>query len=354
MPAKVIVGMSGGVDSSVSALLLQQKGYAVHGLFMRNWEDEDGVCTSEQDYIDAQLVCSRLNIPLDIVNFSKEYMERVFKVCLLQLQCGQTPNPDILCNQEIKFKLFFDMAISMGADYIATGHYARIKQVSNQYLLTSAIDQQKDQTYFLHRLQQQQLAKVIFPLGEYHKQEVRQIANSYKLHNHQKKDSTGICFIGPKNFKQFIASFLLKKPGDIRDVSGILVGKHDGLMFYTLGQRSGLNIGGNKHFLEKPWYVVAKDLSKNTLLVSQDPKHPLIHKTKVHFKDYQWISNAPKSSAQLQAKIRYRQPANACTISLTGESGCATFTEPQFAPTPGQSIVIYDNDTCLGGAIISG
>ncbi|NQY43488.1 MAG: tRNA 2-thiouridine(34) synthase MnmA, partial [Legionellales bacterium] len=287
---KIIVGMSGGVDSSVAALNLVNKHYEVVGLFMKNWEDDDDYCTSEKDFSDALRVCQKLNIPLKTVNFSKEYKDKVFKTILEQFHQGLTPNPDILCNQEIKFKCFFDKAIQMGADYIATGHYATIKHIDHNFYLCRSRDINKDQTYFLYRISQNILSKLIFPIGNMLKQEVRTMAKDHNLNNFDKKDSTGICFIGERNFKDFLSSYILKNPGDIVDDKGKILGQHDGLMFYTIGQRSGLNIGGLKNYPEKPWYVLQKKINENKLIVGQDHNHPLLMQNQLVCTNLHWIT----------------------------------------------------------------
>ncbi len=352
---KIIVGMSGGVDSSVAALKLIQDGHQVTGVFMKNWEDDDlDNCTSEEDYFDALQVCKKLNIELKTINFSKEYMEKVFEVSLAALQKGATPNPDILCNKEIKFKCFFEHAINLGADCIATGHYAKIEKKDDNYYLKKAFDHNKDQTYFLYTLNQTNLAKIIFPLGNIDKTMVREIAKTNGLPNYNKKDSTGICFIGERNYKEFISTYLLKNPGDIIDVDGNLLGQHDGLMFYTLGQRGGLNIGGKKGYEEKPWYVLKKDMSSNTLMIGQNQNHPRLMSNNLICNNLHWINKNVTNKFQCNSKIRYRQNDQECMISpLSDNTAKVNFINPQRAITPGQSIVFYDNDVCLGGGIIS-
>jgi len=353
---KIIVGMSGGVDSSVAALLLKQQGYDVHGVFMQNWEAEqdDPYCTASVDLTDAKTVCDKLNIPLTTVNFAKKYWDNVFTHFLNEYAAGRTPNPDILCNKEIKFKAFLNYALDQGADYIATGHYARIQQIDNTYQLVKGIDPQKDQTYFLYTLQQQQLAKSLFPIGELEKKVVRQIANDAGFINHAKKDSTGICFIGERRFKQFLQEYLLAKPGNIEDINGNILGQHDGLMFHTLGQRQGLGIGGQKHAKDAPWYVVKKDIDRNVLIAAQDGDHPLLLSNKLVCNNMDWVAGLPPSNTyKCAAKIRYRQQQQTCTITKISDDEFEVFFDsPQRAIAPGQSVVFYDHDICLGGGVI--
>lgn len=353
---KIIVGISGGVDSSVAALLLKQQGHEVIGVFMKNWqeEDDDENCSSAMDYQDALRVCQKIGIPLKTINFSQAYMDRVFKVSLHMLQKGMTPNPDILCNQEIKFKCFFDACLNMQADYIATGHYARIQNNGSSIKLLRAIDYNKDQTYFLYTLSQKILSKIIFPIGELPKEKVRSIAQQAQLSTHNKKDSTGICFIGERNFKEFIGQYILKSPGDIVDTYSKKLGQHDGLSFYTIGQRAGLNIGGKKGYQEKPWYVLKKDLVKNQLIVGQDHNHPLLMHHELICTDVHWINPKQEQQKNYSAKIRYRQQDGPCSIQiLNNKKAKVIFEEPQRAITPGQAIVFYNNNECLGGATIS-
>ncbi|MGB6977343.1 MAG: tRNA 2-thiouridine(34) synthase MnmA [Gammaproteobacteria bacterium] len=353
---RVIVGMSGGVDSSIAALLLKQQGYRVEGLFMKNWEADDNnlYCSGMQDLTDARAVCDRLEIPLHTANFSQTYWDKVFRYFLDEYAAGRTPNPDILCNKEIKFKAFLDHALHQGADYIATGHYVRCLLQENNHLLYKSMDSNKDQSYFLHTLTQQQLSYCLFPLGELQKPQVRTLATEAGFINHAKKDSTGICFIGKRNFKQFLQEYLLTRPGDIETTEGEIIGKHDGLMYYTLGQRKGLKIGGKKHKLEAPWYVAAKDISRNVLMITQQRDHPLLLTSELICDQVNWIASPlPITSLRCTAKIRYRQADQLCTMTaMTERRYRVIFDKPQWAITPGQSVVFYQGDLCLGGGII--
>ena len=353
---RVVVGMSGGVDSSVAALLLKQQGHEVTGLFMKNWEDDDTdeYCSSRQDLIDAVAVADRIGIDIDTVNFSAEYKERVFSEFLREYRAGRTPNPDVLCNAEIKFRAFLDHALALGADYIATGHYARIREVDGLHQLLKAEDGTKDQSYFLHRLNQRQLARTLFPLGAIYKREVRALARAAGLPNHDKKDSTGICFIGERPFQDFLNRYLPANPGDICTLDGEPVGRHLGLMYYTLGQRQGLGIGGRRDGDGEAWYVAAKDLKRNRLIVVQGHDHPALLSERLVARDLNWISGAaPHCQWVYGAKTRYRQKDAACTISEVDAQGCTVeFAEPQWAVTPGQSVVVYESQVCLGGGII--
>jgi tRNA-specific 2-thiouridylase len=353
---RVVVGMSGGVDSSVAALLLKEQGYQVSGLFMKNWEDDDTdeYCTSRQDLIDAVAVADRIGIEIDAINFSAEYRERVFNQFLREYQAGRTPNPDVLCNAEIKFRAFLDHALALGADCIATGHYARVREIDGVYQLLKAEDGTKDQSYFLYRLNQQQLSRTLFPLGTLYKREVREIARKAGLPNHDKKDSTGICFIGERPFREFLNRYLPANPGDICTLEGVPVGRHLGLMYYTIGQRQGLGIGGRRDADGDAWYVVAKDLERNRLLVVQGHDHPALLCGRLVATDLSWVSGAPPHSQWVySAKTRYRQPDAACSISSIASAHCTIeFAEPQWAVTPGQSVVIYESLVCLGGGII--
>jgi tRNA-specific 2-thiouridylase len=352
----VIVGMSGGVDSAVAALLLIQQGYKVEGLFMKNWEEDDTseICSAEEDLKDAQDICNQLSIPLHTVNFSSEYWDRVFEFFLAEYRSGRTPNPDVMCNKEIKFKAFLDYALDLGADYIATGHYARIDKLDDRYCLLKGVDSNKDQTYFLHTLGQKQLGKSLFPIGELEKPLVRKIAEENKFSNSSKKDSTGICFIGERNFREFLQRYLPAQPGNIKTPEGDKIGTHQGLMYYTLGQRQGLGIGGQKNADEEPWYVVEKDLENNILLVAQGHDHPMLYKSELIAIDLHWVAGqAPEAPLQCHAKIRYRQDDQACTITQLEDNKChVQFDAPQRAIAPGQSVVFYLEDECLGGGVI--
>ncbi len=357
---KVIVGISGGVDSSVAAWQMKQQGYEVEALFMKNWEEDDDAehCNHAQDLRDAKQVCDLLDIRLHTANFAQEYWERVFSYFLEEYQSGRTPNPDILCNKEIKFKAFLDHAKTLGADKIVTGHYVQLAQADNgEALLKKAIDNNKDQTYFLYALNQNQLQQSLFPIGGLNKPEVRNIAEKLKLITHDKKDSTGICFIGERKFKTFLNEYLPSQPGEIQTIDGTIIGKHDGLMYHTLGQRKGLNIGGLKNAEEKPWYVVAKDLKQNRLIVAQGHDHPWLQSTQVIAQQLTWISDtAPVDNFTAAAKIRYRHKDAPCQVRIENNLGnnraIIEFEAPQWAVTPGQSVVFYQDDICLGGGII--
>jgi tRNA-specific 2-thiouridylase len=354
IPAKtrVIVGLSGGVDSSVCALLLQQQGYHVEGLFMKNWED-DQYCQNNKDRADAQAVCDILDIPLHSVNFSREYWHEVFELFLKEYQAGRTPNPDILCNKYIKFDAFLKHARALGADKIAMGHYARTQLINDKIALLKGLDHNKDQSYFLHALNQAQLKDALFPVGELEKIEVRTLAKQYHLPTHDKKDSTGICFIGERKFKEFLSEYLPAQPGPIETLSGEIIGEHSGLMYYTLGQRQGLGIGGIKNTPEAPWYVIEKDLNRNVLIIAQGDDQNLYTNT-VWTDHIHWISGqAPEFPFTCHAKIRYRQADQACTISqISANQWQINFAQPQRAATPGQYIVFYQFDSCLGGGMI--
>ena len=358
MKTKVIVGMSGGVDSSVAAWLLIEQGYVVEGLFMKNWEQDDnaGYCAAAADLADAQAVCDQLGIILHSVNFSDAYWDRVFQHVLNEYEKTRTPNPDVLCNKEIKFNVFLKHALSLGADFIATGHYARIGTYNGETALLKAKDREKDQTYFLHAIDPSALSKTLFPIGDYLKTDVRRMAADLNLVTSTKKDSTGICFIGEKRFKPFLAEYMLATPGQIKSTSGDTLGQHDGLMFYTLGQRQGLNIGGVRHANESPWYVVDKDLTTNTLLVAQGSGHPMLYAQGLICGKIHWLVNLPSDAFPITcyAKTRYRQTEQACMISPEEDNNqhIVMFSTPQRAITPGQYIVFYDKNVCLGGATI--
>lgn len=354
MSERVIVGMSGGVDSSVAAHLLIEQGYAVEGLFMNNWDDDDSYCTAAQDYQDARQVAADLQIPLHKANFSKEYKDRVFSYFLEEHKAGRTPNPDVLCNREIKFKAFLEYAIQLGADKIATGHYARVAEQEGQFQLLKGVDSNKDQTYFLQAIGQYELSKTLFPVGELPKPEVRAIAEEMGLHTFDKKDSTGICFIGERDFVEFLQKYLPAQPGDIQTPDGNVIGKHNGLMYYTLGQRKGLGIGGLKNYsADEPWFAAEKDLENNILIAVQGHNHPLLLKQHTNVIDLHWVAGKPPASSfRCTAKTRYRQADQSCTITLNDTGAIAEFDHPQRAVTPGQWIVLYHGDDCLGGGII--
>ncbi len=356
MNTKVIVGMSGGVDSSVSALLLQQQGYQVEGLFMKNWDEDDGTeyCTAKEDLKDAQLVCDKLGIHLHTANFAAEYWDNVFEHFLEEYKAGRTPNPDILCNREIKFKAFLDYALLIGADAIATGHYVRRREHDGHYQLIKGIDNNKDQSYFLHAVGSAQIAKTLFPVGELEKPRVREIAEAHDLVTHNKKDSTGICFIGERRFKDFLKQYIPAQPGNIETPEGEIIGQHNGLMYHTLGQRQGLGIGGLKEAGEAPWYVVEKDLERNVLIAAQGNEHPMLFSDALTLSSIHWVNDQPPSlPAILKAKVRYRQSDQPCTLYNEATGGYRVeFDTPQRAVTPGQSVVFYDGEHCLGGGVI--
>ncbi len=350
----IIIGLSGGVDSSVGALLLKQQGYQLTGVFMQNWEADlnDQNCSGAQDLSDARAVSDKLNIPLKTVNFAKEYWNKVFAYFLDELAAGRTPNPDILCNQEIKFKAFLNYALELGGEAIATGHYARIVPKGNQYHLYKAVDQSKDQSYFLSRLNEHQLSHSLFPLGTLEKKFVRQLAKEAGLITSNKKDSTGICFIGERKFNDFLREYMLLKPGNIETPQGVILGRHQGLMFYTLGQREGIGIGGMKGYREAPWYVVQKDIATNTLVVDQDSLHPLLMKDRLKCEQVTWINGSPSFPLTCLAKIRYRQADQPCVVYEMKNQYEVVFDHPQRAITPGQAVVFYEQERCLGGGVI--
>ncbi len=355
MAKDVIVGMSGGVDSAVAAFLLKEQSYNVQCVFMKNWEDDDDefYCSSEEDYSDALQVCDLLNLPLHSVNFSKEYRENVFSYFLTEYKSGRTPNPDVLCNKEIKFKFFLDYALKLSAEKIATGHYAKLKKQNDYYHLMKGVDENKDQSYFLYLLGQKELSKTIFPLGDITKDEVRKIAEQNNFPNHDKKDSTGICFIGERDFKTFLQQYLPAQPGNIVTPEGKIVGKHDGLMYYTLGQRKGIGVGGGHGKTEEAWYVVEKNLDRNQLIIGQGHDHPGLYRTEITAGQLHWIIEEPDAFPfQCSAKIRYRQKDQVCMVEKKKSLVSITFEEKQFAPTPGQSVVFYKDNECLGGGII--
>ncbi|HAZ42344.1 MAG TPA: tRNA 2-thiouridine(34) synthase MnmA [Methylococcaceae bacterium] len=356
MAAKVIVGMSGGVDSSVSALRLLEAGYEVSGLFMKNWDEDDGTeyCTAREDLADAQEVCDRLGIPLHTVNFASEYWDRVFEVFLTEYAAGRTPNPDILCNQEIKFRAFLDYAEALGADLIATGHYARNELREGSYRLIKGDDPGKDQTYFIYTLGQSQLAKILFPVGDILKDEVRKLADQVGFGNARKRDSTGICFIGERKFKDFLMRYLPAQPGLIETADGQKIGEHEGLMYYTLGQRRGFGVGGVRGAGEEAWYVLAKDLGRNALIVGQGHDHPMMLSDSLIASQLSWTRNGLDGvSFASKAKVRYRQEDQSCHVEPLDEGRVRVrFDHPQRAVTPGQSVVFYQEGECLGGGII--
>jgi tRNA-specific 2-thiouridylase len=358
--AKIVVGMSGGVDSSVAAWILKSQGYDVIGLFMKNWEDDDDseYCSTRQDWIDVVSVADLIGIDVQAVNFASEYKDRVFADFLKEYSAGRTPNPDILCNAEIKFKAFLDHAIHLGADGIATGHYARTRRVDDKVQLLKAVDLTKDQSYFLHRLNQAQLSKVLFPLGEIPKSFVREIALEIGLPNAKKKDSTGICFIGERPFREFLAKYLPTKPGPILTPEGQVIGQHIGLAFYTIGQRKGIGIGGSQDGSGYAWYVADKNMETNTLIAVQGHDHPMLQFSTLKAQEASWISgHSPEISKKFAAKTRYRQADAPCEIMLSQQQMTdnqfeLNFANPQWAVTPGQSAVLYDGEVCLGGGII--
>ncbi len=353
---RVIIGLSGGVDSAVAASCLLEAGYRVEGLFMKNWEDDDDAeyCAAEADYAMAREVADCLEIPLHKANFAEDYRQRVFARFLHEYEAGRTPNPDILCNREIKFRSFLDHARELGATRIATGHYAQVRHHAGYSELCTAADANKDQTYFLHTLTQEQLRPALFPLGDIPKDRVRERARELGLPNHARKDSTGICFIGERRFRDFLAQYLKATGGEMHTPEGQVVGRHQGLMFYTLGQRQGLGIGGVDGFAEAPWYVVDKDLAANVLVVAQDPQHPRLMSPSLMTEPPHWIHEAPTPGTPLMARLRHRQPLQDCRVQRLDAAGATVvFDTPQRAATPGQSIAFYRDDVCLGGAVIA-
>ena len=353
---RIVVGMSGGVDSSVSALLLKQQGYDVVGVFMKNWEEQDdnGICTAEEDWRDVQDVCIQIGIPYYAVNFAKEYRDRVFSYFLEEYKCGRTPNPDVLCNREIKFKAFLDFSMKLGAEKIATGHFVNAGYSEGSYQLLRGTDGNKDQSYFLYMLSQHQLSKAMFPVGNLTKQQVRQIAREAGLPVSAKKDSTGICFIGERDFKAFLQTYLPAMPGDMCTENGEVVGRHDGLMYYTLGQRRGLGIGGRGD--GRSWFVIGKEMQHNVLIVAQGEDHPMLYATKAYAVKPTWINGHPPVSAGeaflCTAKFRYRQPDQRVNVTIEKDGLFIEALNPQRAITPGQSVVLYKDEVCLGGAIV--
>ncbi len=355
---RVVVGLSGGVDSAVAAWLLKQQGHDVVGLFMKNWEDDDSddYCTSRQDFVDAASVADVIGIELEAVNFASDYRERVFAHFLREYRAGRTPNPDVLCNSEIKFRAFLDHALALGADCIATGHYARVRRVEGRVELRKAVDAGKDQSYFLHQLTQRQLAPALFPLGDMYKRDVRALAMEHGIPTWAKKDSTGICFIGERPFRDFLARYLPRTPGPIVTPAGATIGHHNGLAYYTLGQRQGLGVGGRRDGERLPWFVAGKDFERNALVVVQGRDHPTLYRRDVFAANMHWIAGiAPPSRtlARVAAKTRYRMNDASCGVTIDSRGGAhAVFESPQWVPTPGQYLVLYDGDVCLGGGVI--
>ncbi len=353
--AHVVVGLSGGVDSAVTAWLLKEQGYRVSALFMVNWtEDEEGYCTSAEDFQSARAVCEELDIPLHRVDFSAEYRARVFDHFLADYRAGKTPNPDVLCNREVKFQPFREHALRLGADFVATGHYARIEQAADGPRLLRAADDNKDQSYFLAAVAREHFQRVLFPIGGLTKPMVREIARRAGLPNHRRKDSTGICFIGEREFRDFLSQYLKPNPGPIEDAAGRVIGEHRGLMYYTLGQRRGLAIGGQRGAREAPWYVIDKDAARNALLVSQEADHPRLMSRRIVTAPFQWVRRPERFDQTFQARIRHRQSLQECTVQLLADGALdANFTQPQRAAAAGQYLVLYDGEECLGGGEIA-
>ena len=353
---KIVVGLSGGVDSAVAALLLKRQGHDVVGLFMKNWEDDDDdeYCSTREDLVDAVSVAEKVGIEIEAVNFAAEYKDRVFATFLGEYRAGRTPNPDVLCNAEIKFKAFLDHAMALGAEKIATGHYARVEERDGRFVLLKGLDPGKDQSYFLHRLNQAQLSRTVFPVGHLPKAEVRTIAREAGLPNHAKRDSTGICFIGERPFREFLSRYLPREPGPMVTAEGESVGEHQGLMYYTIGQRQGLGIGGRRASGGEPWYVAGKDLARNTLVVVQGHGHPSLLQSRLVAADASWIAGKAPDAGAYGAKSRYRQADAPCDLAPQGSSGFELdFRDPQWAVTPGQSAVLYRGEECLGGGVIA-
>ena len=355
-PPRTVVGVSGGVDSSVAAWLLKQSGEPLAGLFMQNWDDDgSGDCRAEDDRRDAVAVCGRLDIPFHFRNFAGEYWAGVFEHFLAEYAAGRTPNPDVLCNREVKFKHFLDAARELGAERIATGHYARVEHQGGRWRLLRGLDADKDQSYFLHQLGQAQLAATLFPVGHLPKAQVRQLAREAGLATHAKKDSTGICFIGERDFRSFLGRYLPAQPGEIRDPQGVRIGQHPGVFYFTLGQREGLNIGGVRGRPAAPWYVVGKDVAGNVLYVDQERDSPWLMAREVRTETMHWVEGAPPAASfDCTAQVRYRQQAEPCQVRVDGDGALTVrFASAQRAATPGQSLVLYDGDACLGGAVIA-
>ncbi|MFT4818407.1 MAG: tRNA-specific 2-thiouridylase [Marinobacter psychrophilus] len=354
----VIVGMSGGVDSSVAAWLLKEQGYQVEGLFMKNWDEDDGTeyCTAMTDLADAQAVADHIGIKLHTASFAAEYWDRVFEHFLSEYKAGRTPNPDILCNKEVKFRAFLDYAITLGADYIATGHYTRqcpLDDGSGKVQLLKGLDGNKDQSYFLHAVSGDRIARTLFPVGELEKPEVRRIAEAQGFVTHDKKDSTGICFIGERKFTDFLKQYLPAQPGTIETPEGDIVGRHQGLMYHTIGQRQGLGIGGLNGYSDEPWYVAEKDLARNVLIAAQGKNHPLLFSRGLVSGPVDWVAaEAPSAKFRCMAKTRYRQPDQLCEVTAIDGGVKVVFDDAQRAVTPGQSVVFYDGEICLGGGVI--